>query len=248
MLNIVKSIMFFLICLALVACSVNTNEPINSSIESATGKHTITLTFNEVPTSILKPSKPPQELNEIRTIALSKTKGALNTLQLYQNEDETDTYAFIKHNDIYYSIGVYSVNPDEVKIKEINENIGSHHLLLGIGTDYTMWNLVAMKSGSDSLVEFGSIGQPYLIDLESNGKNELVCSFEGVHLNFPNVQIFREKDNRLESAIIINKQDNENPEYARFLFDDETLFEISKVREEGNFKRYQYQDGLLVEK
>lgn len=97
------------------------------------------------------------------------------------------------------------------------------------------------------LYSFRTIGRPELIDLDSDGLKELVASFEGAHLNFPNIEIIRYKNEEMESAQVIELQNSEDPEYARLVKQgSDFVIETGKVREETTLQRFKYESGRLV--
>jgi hypothetical protein len=77
----------------------------------------------------------------------------------------------------------------------------------------------------------------------------LVASFQGAHLNFPDVEILRRNNGRIESSRVNDAAGGaEDPQYARLLNDNGNyLIEIGKVREEGSGRQYKYMDDRLVE-
>lgn len=165
---------------------------------------------------------------------------------VYQDASGSDQ-ALAKHAGSYYMLsGVY--NAETIRIQPLEGEFGGIDLIGGVGTDQTAWDVLGLEK-EGKLVMFSTIGRPEFADLDGNGTKELVASFEGAHLNFPNLEIVRVNNGRMESAEVINANEGgEDQQYARLLNENGSyLIEIGKVREEGSGRQYKYDDGRLIE-
>lgn len=114
---------------------------------------------------------------------------------------------------------------ENLRTQPLDGKFGGIVLIGGVGSDQTEWDVLGLNEDG-KLVVFPMIGRPQITDLDGDGEKELVASFEGAHLNFPDVEIARVKDGNLESARVIGATGNaEDPQYTR-LSEDGNLIEI----------------------
>jgi antitoxin component YwqK of YwqJK toxin-antitoxin module len=91
------------------------------------------------------------------------------------------------------------------------------------------------------------LGIPQLIDLDKDETNELVASFNGGHLNPPNVEIIRYEEGKLESTQVVDETDEVKQKFALLEKQDTgTTIVIGNMREEKLEYHYKYQKGQLV--
>ncbi len=101
---------------------------------------------------------------------------------------------------------------------------------------------------------FEQWGSPYLIDLDGDGSIELVHQFEGLHLNFPDVTIYRWANNGLEvsdsiksilqvphfqlSSALLSEENNQSILQLNAVIDNDF--------ERGLRAKYMYQEGRII--
>ncbi|TDF99729.1 hypothetical protein [Paenibacillus piri] len=242
-------ILIIVISLSAAGCGEKQGKQSDSAERAAQdGGHE--LTFNRVSLNELHDTKPEVEWIVIRTVDLGTADGKPISMLLYSEDSqngEADVHAMIRHAEQLYELGA---NPFQLRQTEIRKLEGSFHdviIIAGIGTNLTVWNVVAFNKSSGKLLTFETIGSPEVIDLDADGQTELVAAFEGTHLNFPNVEIIRFHNGEFESAQAVAAQNPEDPEYARLAMQSSgTVIEIGKLRDERPH-RYKYENGRLVE-
>ncbi|MGM0882860.1 MAG: hypothetical protein ACQEXQ_17720 [Bacillota bacterium] len=187
----------------------------------------------------------PKNANEDWTV--TKEIKIRDTAIILYEDGSRDGYALAKHAGKFYDLGgVYNV--ENIKTQMLEGPFGDIELIGGIGTDLTSWEILGMYKQSGNLMLFQTIGRPEMIDLEGDGSEEMIASFNGAHLNFPNVEILRLNGSEIESAEMVDQTSNsEDQKFARVLKKSgDVVFEIGKVREDGTERQFTYENGQLV--
>jgi hypothetical protein len=178
---------------------------------------------------------------------ITKEQSIRDTVIIVYQDASGSEHALAKHAGSYYMLsGVY--NAETVRIQPLEGEFGCFDLIGGVGSDQTAWDVLGLdKEGK--LVMFSTIGRPEFADLDGNGTKELAASFEGAHLNFPNLELVRVNNGPMESAQVINANEGGKDQlYARLLNENGSyLIEIGKVREERSGRQYKYEDERLIE-
>lgn len=226
----------------------NPNKSNNASTQTGsteTEKQEIKeLSFQPVKISQPEPRTPSKEW----TVAMEENIGDTMIALYKENTDSGFDTAFAKHAGNFYMLSsVYDA--ETVRIQPLKGVFGGIKLIAGVGSDGNEWNVLGVDKNKN-FVMFSVIAQPEFIDLDSDGTKELVASFLGTHLNFPDIEILRFKNGHMESARVIDAYgDMEVPYYARTVNNNGTyLIEIGKVREEGLSRQYRYDDGRLIQR
>lgn len=246
--KISKILMIFFITSIAVGCAENDRKQPNQT-EPTVQNGDNELSFRRVSMNEIRDTKPKDEWSEVQSVDLGTADGEPISILLYSEDSqnaESDVHAFVQHAGKLYDMGVNSYRLSELETQKLDGSFDDVVLLAGIGTKLTYWNVVAFDKKSDKLLSFEMVGRPEMIDLDSDGYKELVASFEGAHMNFPNVEIIRSKDAEMESAKVIEAQNSEDPEYARLVKQDSNfVFEVGKVQEEQP-QRFKYENGRLI--
>jgi hypothetical protein len=210
------------------------------------------LSFKRVSADEIPETKPKAGWSNIRTIDLGMADGKAISFLFYSKDiqnAEADVQAFFQYEGkLYdYELGLLPYRLSEVEANKVDGSFDDQVVLAGTGTTLTHWNVIVFDKTSHKLRSFRTVGRPKLIDLDSDGRKELVASFEGAHLHFPNVEIIRYHDGELESAQVIESQNSDNPEFARLVRQSsDFVIEIGKAREEKAPQRFAYKDGRLT--
>lgn len=130
-----------------------------------------------------------------------------------------------------------------MKVQPINKSLNNgkqeYQVIGGIGTPFTEWTTLGYDKDNGRLISIPTIGRPQIVDLDHDGKYELVAVFDGTHLNPPNVYILRGNNGNFEIADIIKVTGSQ---YAK-LYENENktvLIEAGKNNDESHF--YSYKD------
>gem|GEM_PF-6319268 len=172
-----------------------------------------------------------------------------NAAILVYQDESGNSWTFARYEAKTYMLG--GAYPAEtMKIQPLESEFGGIKLIGGVGSDLTAWDILGLdKEGK--FITFQAIGRPEIMDLDGNGTTEIVASFEGAHLHFPNVEIFKVTHGQLESAEVTDPSSfpiGEDLPYARFFKDNSTsLIMIGKAHKEGAERLYRYEDGHLLE-
>jgi hypothetical protein len=208
------------------------------------------LAFSPVPLQNMAEGEPKTEWKKEQSIPMGEVDGESVLIHLYTDDIGNSTFGFLEHRGKQYVLSDVAGSIDDVKVETINQPFnGILQVLMGIGTSYTTWEVVAYDATQGAWTSFETIGRPQIIDLDGDGMQELVANFEGAHLNFPNVEIVRVNNGRMDSARVIDTSGSaEDPQYARLFHDNgRYLIEIGNVREDVPGRKYRYEDGSLVE-
>ncbi|MDQ0899362.1 hypothetical protein [Paenibacillus sp. V4I7] len=227
----------------MIGCSAKQKQ---SGPVTAVQHNPVPISFKTISTNEISISQSKQEWSETKNIDLGTVDGKRTSIHLYSDGQIANAHAFIEHGGKSYNLGADYGNLGTVKNVKLEGSLGSVKLLFGIGTDLTAWTVVAYESGK--IVTFEVLGLPEWIDLDKDGRGELVASFEGGHLHPPNVEIIRFEEGKLESARVIDKTDAANPKVALLEKQDAGNFiVIGKAREEKPlYNHYKYEKGQLV--
>jgi hypothetical protein len=243
-----KIFLIILIMLSVVGCGEkNVKQP--NQTQPAAHKE---LSFKRVSADEIPETKPQIGWSDVKTIDLGMIDGKPISFLFYSKniEDaESEVQALFHYEGkLYdYELGIIPYRLSEVEANKVNGSFDDKVVLAGIGTTLTHWNVIMLDKKTQKLLSFRTVGRPEMIDLDFDGHKELVASFEGAHLNFPNVVIFRYKNGEMESAQVIESKNSEDPEYARLVKQgSDYVIEIGKVREEIPPQRYKYESGRLV--
>jgi hypothetical protein len=102
-------------------------------------------------------------------------------------------------------------------------------------------------------LSFGVWGIPHMVDLDSDGVNEFVNQFPGLHLSWPDVTIYRWNQGRLEGSAslkgALNISDNSHNEVSILEKEDKVLFDVVIVTDQHEFlmnAKYKYENGKIV--
>lgn len=232
------AIVVFLTALITVGCS-NGNADKYSNQEQ---QDVLQLSFKHTAVNELFPKKMNEDWTMTKEIKIGDT-----AIILYEDKSGDD-YTLAKHVGKYYDLGgVYNI--ENIKTQTLGGEFGDIELIGGIGTDFTYWDVLGLDKQSGNLVSFQTIGRPEMMDLDGDGSEEMIASFEGAHLNFPNIEIVRINNGQMESAEMIDQSGNEeDPKFARLSKESVVVvIEIGKVREDGSEHQYKYENGQLVE-
>jgi hypothetical protein len=115
----------------------------------------------------------------------------------------------------------------------------------GIGTSYISWDIIAFDGEQGKWTTFEVMGRPQIMDLDGDGSEEMVVSFEGVHLNPPDVEIVRWNNGTLEFSQIAAQSGVSGKPYARLTMKDNLpVIEVGDVAEEIP-QQYKYQGNSI---
>lgn len=187
--------------------------------EDPANKDTIALTFQPVAIEKLNQNQPKKEWTLAKTITFSSVNNKPVMLNLYtHSSDRGSVFAMLDANGDLYELGEVgnSFSLDEVKVVPVSYTFEEQlQVLGGVGTSFTRWLWVAYDFTNKSLVSFGQIGSPQLADLDGNGKEELVASFDGVHLQYPDVSLMEWRDGHLQSVNVAGQIGITSQPYSR---------------------------------
>ncbi|MDI4647479.1 hypothetical protein [Cohnella hashimotonis] len=236
-------------CCGLTNGNLNNNPKQSNSTSSQTNRtKTEKRDVKELSFELKETSEPqPGTPGEDWTVTKEQTLGD-TAIVLYQDgSGSAFDNAFAKYAGNSYKLNsVY--NSETVRIQPLKGEFGGIQLIGGVGSDQTAWDILGVNK-QGKFVMFTIIGQPQFADLDGDGTQELIATFKGAHLNFPDVEVLRVKDGHMESAKVINGPGGmEVPQHAHLLNDNGSyLIEIGKVREDGSGRQYRYDKGRLVQ-
>ncbi|MHA6482093.1 hypothetical protein ACX1C1_09370 [Paenibacillus sp. strain BS8-2] len=201
-----KVILIILVTLSVSGCG-GWHEKQDNQLQSATNNVTNReLLFKRVVTNEIPESTPPVDWSNVKTIGLGLVDDKPISVHFY-SKDILDNSNNIQNNNIevqalfQYEGKLYDYEQiipcqlSEVEARKVDGSFNDIVVLAGIGTAFTYWNIIALDKISNKLLSFQTIGQPEMIDLDSDGHEELVAAFEGAHINFPNMKSF---DSRMD--------------------------------------------------
>ncbi|XEC94470.1 hypothetical protein AB6A23_24670 [Paenibacillus tarimensis] len=227
------------VLLALSGCAnENSGQPTTNSLHKQDIKK---LSFVQKTTKELQSKAPDEDWTVAKKVSVG------NTAVIVYEDTSGGNHSLIKHRGNYYVLNNF-YDAKTVRIQELKGDFGDIKLIGGVGTDLTLWDVLGLNM-ENKLVSFETIGRPQMVDLDRDGTKELVASFEGAHLNFPNIEIVR-VTGRMESAVAISQSaiQEDNLQFARLTnVNDSYQILIGKVREEGTERQYFYTGDQLVE-
>jgi hypothetical protein len=227
-------VLLFAASLALAGCSSGSE----ASSEDSREQGAIELVFNNK--TVVEPKK--ETLGEGWTVKKEDKLGESEVI-IYEDTSGVDLVVMKREGEHYLLSGIHT--EENLETQPLDGEFIGIDLIGGVGSEQTEWNILGLNK-EGNLVVFSMIGRPQITDLDADGEKELIASFEGAHLHFPDVEIARVKNGSLESARVIGSSDNaDDPQYARLLSDG-NLIQIGKVREERSGRQYEYDGGRLI--
>lgn len=236
---------------------------------------TVDLDFKPIERTILVEQEPKSSWEFIKTVPFGFVDNQEVTLQIYKDYDEEYcSYGYktqLVHQDKSYSLAdcisarlvveTETISQDEryyLLQHKFGEEKDGTYLLGGIELAANGPGLVGYlmyDKAKDTWQQFDDWGIPYLVDLDSDGNKEFVIQFPGMHLQFPDVDIYRwnkgslEKGKTLSSALNITDY---NPSYIYMEEKaDKVLFSVDvNVTRDSELSQlaiglYRYEDGKL---
>ncbi|CAM2945992.1 hypothetical protein PASE110613_08800 [Paenibacillus sediminis] len=238
---------FLMAFIFLSGCTSQVNDSEHPKPNTASAK-VIDLNFSPALINELKSGQPQKDWIKVKSIAFGKLQVHLYVDANNRKPYHTGSvYAFIQNQGLLYELGDVSSSYglDDVEAEQINKKFGEQGLMImgSIGTPYTEMNLIGYDPAKGRLLSILALGKPTFVDLDGDGKDELVTAFQGVHLNEPNINIFRERNGIIERCDVAEATGNE---YAKLLSEGGTaMLETGKLNEEPHY--YHYKDGKLIE-
>ncbi|TFB24076.1 hypothetical protein E3U55_04490 [Filobacillus milosensis] len=193
-------------------------------------------------------------MEKIKEISLGKVQKQVPSLELYTEKEnhkpftDGNVYAFINFKDSVNFIG--NVSPsyglDDIEIKTISEEFGDLFLIAGIGTKFTGWATIGYNVGEDKLVQFNTNGKQIMVELNKNNQEKLVGIIKGVHLNPPNLFVFRWANDTLEVSNINESMGFQNGYVALEQSDGKWLLKVGSLSQKNSESYYQYKGEKLI--
>jgi hypothetical protein len=255
--------------LLLTACNhVQENEAIPTSAAIVSKQPfplSVNLVFNPIQLEQLTEGKPDKNWELLKEIPFGEVRQQKIVLYIYQEPKKPDDPSAYKHaiirfqNKNYPIPNLISTDLSETPMAEhstmfLLQHTFSYHdnqlvLLGGIELEangpgrvaYIMYDIV-----KNIWVTFEDWGKPSFVDLDSDGVDEFVIQFEGLHLNFPDVTVYTwnrgiiEVSNSIKTAVLGSKMSN----YAILGNDKKISIGDNSIDEPG--AQYIYEKGKLL--
>lgn len=222
----------------------NKNQNENQSIQ---------LTFKPVTMMDVTQGEPKKIWEKVKSISLGEQDAAQVSIHLYvEPGNENSAYAFLEHKGELFEFGdvADTFGLDDVVVESVNQSFLSDKknikVFAGIGTTFTGWDIISYDEEHSKWLRFEAIGRPQMIDLDGDGIKEMIATFEGAHLNAPDISIVRWNNGHLEFSEIAAQSGISDKSYARLIIKDNLpVVEIGELGIEKS-EYYKYTKGLLV--
>lgn len=201
-----------------VVLEENKEEPV---IPEFVFLQTVDLDFFPVEMSPLKEESPQDNWEMVKEMPFGSVHGEEVTLFIYQEKQEDRCWTSSYRAQLSFQGKTYTISscvsdyimqyiPDEVEVifkpiyqlEHTFEDQNSQLFLLGgielFANGPGLVVLLVYDSMNEEWLEFESWGAPHVIDLDSDGQKEFLIEFPGLHLQTPNVSIYRWYNDRLE--------------------------------------------------
>jgi predicted small secreted protein len=185
-------------------CKVGVEEKENN----AEVNKDINLSFEPVIPKELVKSDPNEEWIKAKTIKYWEMAGQKETtVHLYIDNtqkriENADVYAYLEHKGNLYIIGhVGSYGLESISINSVDrtsDGINEIEIIGGVGAAYVQMVIVSYNKEKDDWIKLVQMGSPEVVDLDQDGKKELIATSRGSIPPF--VHIYRWNGNQFEMA------------------------------------------------
>jgi hypothetical protein len=214
----------------------------------------IQLNFHPIHIKEIKQGTPKKGWIQVKTIEIGKLDAGRVLVHFYvESDNENSVYAFVEHVGKLYELGdvAYSYGLDDVLVQRVNQSFNDGekniNIIAGLGTAFTYWDILAFDQKNGRWLTFEVMGRPEMVDLDHDGRKELVAIFEGAHLNYPDVAIARLNKGMLELSEIAEQIGKSDKQYVRITKEDGSfVFETGKVNEDQPQHYFRYENGQLT--
>ncbi|MFF2481475.1 hypothetical protein [Paenibacillus sp. NPDC058071] len=216
----------------------------------------IELAFTPLQMNPLNKERPSRQWLLAGELPLGNVLDQPATLVLFGEDDQeiSDTsplHAMIRHNDDYYVLpyellGIPSIENSSLFL--LNYSFSERYLLVGGLELYAngpgLVGYVVYDIANGQWLTFDRWGKPQIIDLDSDGKEDFIIQFEGLHLSFPDLTIYAWSGEDIqESESVQVAVTGISKGYA--LLGSERKIEIGTLESETH-ALYVYREGKLI--
>lgn len=221
-------------------------------------KKTIDLLFTPVPKQALKEAIPNEGWTKAKSIYFGNLENQIeSTIHLYSDEGNDDLrpgegmiYGFIEHCGRFYEIGEISyrgIDNVDVNLADRNYDGIKEIVIVGdMGDTYIEMKIIAYNESSQQWENLLTMGSPEIIDLDSDGHDELIAVSAGSLPPF--VDIYKWNNDNFERAGIT--ESTESSLARLYMSKGEWIIEIGII-ENGKATEtalYKYMEGKLLQK
>ncbi|MWC31305.1 hypothetical protein [Paenibacillus sp. MMS18-CY102] len=251
-------------------------DPLNSSVHGTPYPFpkSLKLQFQPVELTMLKESKVKPTWERTAIVAFGAIDGTPVSLAIYKETDEHalcgssyERVALLEHRGKAYryvdcfSSSLETENQEDQKplfLLGAKQHAPSSNLILHGAAELSAngpgrMAYFILNQKQDRWYGFEDWGFPRAIDLDGDGFEEVASQFEGLHLQWPDVVIYRWKGRTLErSPSIKTALRVPNPTYSEAIIDERNKqITVNAVANAEDFEvsdtgKYQYEDGVLV--
>lgn len=225
--------------------------------EKKTGEKSINLIFIEVPRIPLKEAGPEEGWVKAKSIYFKNLENQVeSTVHLYLDKegntdmspDEGAVYGFIDHDNRLFEIGlVGSYGIDKVTINTVDRNydgVKEIEIIGDMGAAYREMIIIAYNENSRQWENLLTMGSPKIVDLDDDGKEELIAASAGSLPPF--VEIYRWNINSFEKADITESTSSSFS--LIYMEKDQWIIETGIIEDNKALESvlYKYYDGSLI--
>lgn len=229
------------------------------SKENNTAKKTIDLLFTEVPKIALKEAIPNEGWVKAKSIYFGSLENQVeSTVHLYlDNEGNADlrlgegtVYAFIEHDKKLFEIGVvgsYGIDKVNINLADRNyDGVKEIEIVGDVGATYIEMKIIAYNESNNQWENLLTMGSPEIVDLDNDGKEELIAVSAGSLPPF--VNIYKWNNNNFEKADI--SELTKSTFSLLYMLKGEWIIETGIIEDykSGETVLYKYVDGRLISK
>jgi hypothetical protein len=239
-----------------------TEKPVSLTTESTLSfPSTVDLVFKPLQTEPLKEGSPKVEWSLVKEIPFGEANQNQVVLDIYQESANNNSipvlHAFVRvqNQKIYYSIQKELMETPQVDNKTMylfQHKFSDPFIFLGgiqlysNGPGYFAY--IVYDTVNDQWFTFEDWGKPQFVDLDSNGQEEFVIQFEGLHLNLPDLTVYTYNQGAIEvsetaKTAVLGLEDANK---ASAIIENDKLITIKGERNSLQFAKYIYKNRKLI--
>lgn len=247
----------------LLGCDSNKNE----GSPSSTMPDKITLSFTPLEMNELQMGEVASDWKYIKSIAFGRIEDSEAALDIYEIKASSENLTnqingVLKFKDNQFILsnlpsslieGDGNVCPQVCLFQRYFSNQNSFELIGSVDASLNgpgIKEYLIYDAANSKIVSIDLWGEPSFIDLDTDGNDEFIVEFQGLHLSWPDLSIIRTtKNGQLEiSTSVFNSIQKNQGDFAILINENvPPIIRFSNVQSETEpFYNYTYNDGILV--
>ncbi|MTI47402.1 MAG: hypothetical protein FH761_06155 [Firmicutes bacterium] len=197
-------------------------------------KEVVELSFNSVPIQNLEQEEPKEGYTEAKVIQLDSLNVKIHLFVQKNQEDESnnDVFAFLESKGNMYSIGQVSyLGLDNISVKAVDRTLDGDReieIIGDMGASYSQIKLIKYNNDKGIWKDVLTMGSPRIIDLDSDGKDDLIGVSMGSTPSY--LEIYFWNEDHFEKCNVNQATDS----ISSYLYEDEEGWIIKTVKKAKN--------------